>query len=155
MSGFRFAFFSWEDLPSIRETMVHRSREERIALAGATGYRAFLRSRFELAQISQLFGEAFRDFVDVYIPLPNGEAYRTYNEFVNRALAGLLMLGRTVNRAHHAGAGRQPVNIGGKIVWLRMTFVPERNMRVSYYCLYIRQWRQTLSGAIYCRIWSV
>jgi hypothetical protein len=49
VSGFQFSFFSWEDLPSIRELMVHRSKEERLALAEATGYRAFLRSRFDLA----------------------------------------------------------------------------------------------------------
>lgn len=138
--GFRFAFFSWEDLPSIREAMVHRSREERLALADATGYRAFLRSRHDLAQVARLYGEAFRDFSEVPIPLPDCAAYRTYNEFVNRALGDLLALGRTAwpRLTMQVRADFERAVIDGESVWIENDVrAGDPDLRVTYYFPYM------------------
>ena len=151
VSGFRFAFFSWEDLPSIRQLMVHRSKEQRLALAEATGFRAFLRSRYDLAKLAQLYGETLRDYSDVYIPLPVCEAYRTYNEFVNRALGDLLTLGRTVwpRLTMQVRADFDRVEIGGEIVWVENDVRAwDPNLRVSYYFpyMYAQNCGETLSA---------
>jgi hypothetical protein len=92
--SFEFAFFSWEDMPSTRELMVHRSLEERRRLAGPLGWRDHLASRHDLARIGELFGEPLSSLDDIYVPLADCEAYEHYVHFINAALFDLLEYAR-------------------------------------------------------------
>ena len=136
-AGFRFAFFSWEDLPSIREFMAHRPPERRRELAQSTGYRDFLARRLgSLGEAARLFGEPFPDWSQVYIPLQDSEAYPTFHEFVNRALEELLHAGQTVwpGLAMQVRVDFDRGKANGEDVWLENDArVGDPGMRVTYY----------------------
>lgn len=149
--NFRFAFFSWEDLPSIRELMVHRSRADRLQLAEPTGFRAFLSARFTLAQISELYGETFGDAAEIYIPLPDCAAYVSYSEFVNLRLNELLALGRSAwpGLSMQIRADHDRVVINGEVRWIENDIRSlDTAMRVSYYFpyMYAQNCGETLSA---------
>jgi hypothetical protein len=149
--NFRFAFFSWEDLPSIRELMIHRTQAERHRLAGPTGYRDFLCARHALPEVSELFGENFNDASEIYIPLPDCAAYVSYSEFVNRRLNDLLAFGRTVwpGLSMQIRADHDRVVIDGEVGWIENDIrADDPSMRVSYYFpyMYAQNCGETLSA---------
>lgn len=149
--NFRFAFFSWEDLPSIRELMIHRTQADRLRLAEPTGYRAFLCERYALAEISELFGETFADAAEIYIPLPDCAAYVSYSEFVNHRLNELLALGQSVwpGLSMQIRADHDRVMINGEVRWIENDIRAEDTaMRVSYYFpyMYAQNCGETLSA---------
>lgn len=136
--AFEFAFFSWEDVPAIRELMPHRSPHERRVLAEATGYREFLADRFSLDRVSQLYGERFSDWAQVYIPLADSAGYRLFHEFVNTALDRLLADGRRVwpRLALQVRVDHDRARVDGEDVWLENDMrIDDRGMRVTYYGL--------------------
>lgn len=137
-AGFQFAFFSWEDVPAIREAMPHRTLEQRRELAGSLGYRRFLSSRFDIEQVSRLFGQPSRDWSEVYVPLAESGAYPTYHEFVNVSLEGLLRAGQRVwpRLAMQVRVDHDRGRVAGEDVWLENDIrVHDADMRVTYYAL--------------------
>lgn len=134
--AFQFAFFSWEEFPAIREHMPHRSFEQRFELAGSLGFRDYLEERFSLAEVSRQFGKPFAGFSEVYIPLPDCEAYRTYVGFVNHALAMLLADGRAVwpklNLQLRVDMDRTVID--GQNVWIENDLrLDDAGMRATYF----------------------
>lgn len=135
-SAFQFAFFSWEEFPSIREHMAHRPFEQRLALAGSLGFRDYLAERYSLAEVSRQFGKPFASFSEVYIPLPDCEAYRTYVEFVNYALATLLADGRAAwpKLGMQLRVDMDRTVIGGENVWIENDLrLDDSGMRATYF----------------------
>jgi len=150
--GFQFAFFSWEDLPSIRELMGHRSLEERRSLAQATGYRDYLAERYPLAEISRLFGKPITDLSEIYIPLPDCEAYITYHAFVDQALESLLLHGRSAwpRLSMQLRIDFDRLDRDGEPVWIQHDMrVTDPGMRVTYFFpfMYAQCHGETLSAA--------
>ena len=148
--AFRFAFFSWEDVPSIREIMPHRTPAKRRELAASLGYQRFLSDRFGLEQVSRIFGQPFEDWSQVYVPLADSEAYATFHEFVNLSLAQLLRSGREAwpGLAMQVRVDHDRGRAGGKDVWLENDVrVEDPGMRVTYYspCMYAPPGRATIS----------
>lgn len=138
--SFLFAFFSWEDLPSIRPLMLYRSQAERLTLAKALGFQSFLSSRMNLSAASKLYGEKFADFSDAYIPLPDNAAYPQYNDFVNQTLSDVLALGRTVwpRLSMQVRADFEQIRAGGIPAYIENDVrVWDRTLRVTYYFVYM------------------
>ena len=151
-AGFRFAFFSWEDVPSLRELMHHRDLARRRQLAQSLGYREFLERRMDLAQASRIFGEALTDWAQVYVPLQDSEAYPSFHDFVNQALDQLLREGQAVwpKLAMQVRVDHDRGRVEGKDVWLENDIrVGDPGMRVTYYalCMYTTGQGGTLSPA--------
>jgi hypothetical protein len=135
-AGFQFAFFSWEDLPSLRELMGHRTDAERLALADATGFRRYLANRFTLPEISRLFERQFASLSEVYIPRPDCEAYRQFNNFVNQSFGDLLAHGRSAwpRLALQIRVDHDQVKLDGKNVWIENDMrLTDFGMRVTYF----------------------
>ncbi len=151
-AGFRFAFFSWEDLPSIRELMIHRSFDERLQLADATGFRSYLLARFDPGDLAQMYGTRLERADQIYIPRPDCRAYEHYNAFVNECLGQLLEQGRAVwpQLSMQIRADYELLDIDGAVEWLRND-VREHDpkTRVSYYFpyMYAQNGGETLSAA--------
>jgi SAM-dependent methyltransferase len=136
VDGFQFAFFSWEDLPSIRELMGHRPLEQRLALAEKTGYRTFLEERYSLAEVSRQFAQPFTDFSEVFIPQPESEAYGTYHEFIDRELSRLLADGRVAwpRLAMQMRVDHDRFVRDGQVIWIEHDMhVDDPGMRVTYF----------------------
>ena len=135
-AGFQFAFFSWEDLPSMRELMAHRTNEERLALAESLGFRRYLAKRFTLAEISRLFHREFASLAEIYIPLADCEAYREFNDFVNASYGDLLAYGRSAwpRLALQIRVDYDRIQLGGENVWVENDMrLTDWGMRVSYF----------------------
>ncbi|MEM9303562.1 MAG: hypothetical protein AAGE01_15700 [Pseudomonadota bacterium] len=73
-----FAFFSWEDLPSLRHRMIYADAERRAELAAYLGYDRYLAAR------------GHRPAGPLRIPLPSDEDYPHFNAFVNQLQNTLL-----------------------------------------------------------------
>lgn len=134
--GFQFAFFSWEEFPSLRELMQHRTPEKRLELAGTLGYRDYLAERFGLLDVRRLFNRDFASFDEVYVPLPDCEAFRTYHGFVNQALGTLLAHGRAAwpRLAMQVRVDLDAMHVKGQHVWLENDIrTDDPGMRVTYY----------------------
>jgi hypothetical protein len=134
--GFQFAFFSWEEFPSLRELMQHRTPEARLELAGALGYRDYLAERFSLIDLRRLFGRSFESFDEVYVPLADCEAFRTYHGFVNAELGKLLADGRAVwpRLALQVRVDLDAMYVKGQHAWLENDIrTDDPGMRVTYY----------------------
>ena len=142
---FLFAFFSWEDLPSIRPLMAYRSKEERLALAGPIGFHGFLRSRLDLREVSEFYGEEFADFSEVYIPLADGRAFSLYNDFVNQALSDLLSDGRHVwpQLSMQVRVDLEQIRMGDAVSYIENDVRAwDRTIRVTYYFPYMYAWNR-------------
>ncbi|APV50626.1 hypothetical protein BWI17_13570 [Betaproteobacteria bacterium GR16-43] len=134
--GFQFAFFSWEDMPSIREHMIYRTEKERLALARVLGYQAYLASRFDIAKVSEMFGKPFASMADVPIPSNDCEGYRTYHDFVNEALDSLLASGRAAwpRLAMQVRVDFDRLQLGGQNEWLENDIrIDDTGMRATYF----------------------
>ncbi len=135
-AGFRFAFFSWEDFPSIRELMVFKTPTERLALAQSLGFRSYLGERFDLAEISRLFGKPIASLNEVTIPSNDCEAYRSYHHFVNESLSTLLAHGRAAwpRLAMQVRVDYDRMHLGEENVWLENDArTTDWGMRVTYF----------------------
>jgi len=135
-AGFRFAFFSWEEFPSLRELMVYRTAAERLALAEILGFRDYLAERFDLAEISRLFGKHFANLSEVYVPLGDCEAYRVFVDFVNHALGLLLADARTAwpRLAIQLRVDMDRMEVGGENIWIDNDLrLRDGGMRVTYF----------------------
>jgi hypothetical protein len=117
VSGFRFAFFSWEDLPSIRN--------DGASVQGGT-YRwpeppDTVRSSVRASSLPRYrnSSKSFRDFVDVTSRCQTARLTDLQRVRQPRAWRSVDAGPNSLAEPHHAGAGRlSPVNISGKIVWL-------------------------------------
>ena len=156
--GFEFAFFSWEDMPSTRELMVHRTEEERRRLAGPLGWRAHLETRFDLARTGEMFGRPMASFDEVYVPLADCEAYAEYVQFINAALFELLDQGREAwpGLAMQVRVDFDALTVGGRSRWVENDIrLQDRALRVTYWFpfMYMPSDGQTISAAQ--ALWSL
>jgi hypothetical protein len=150
--GFEFAFFSWEEFPSLREHMVHRTPEQRRALAASLGFHEYLAERYDLPTISRLYGQPFASLSEASIPLTNSEAYRPYVDFVNRKLDALLAHGRAVwpRLAMQVRVDMDRMQVQGENIWIENDIrIADFGMRVSYFApsMYAQNQDEVLSAA--------
>ncbi|MEM1411999.1 MAG: DUF998 domain-containing protein [Pseudomonadota bacterium] len=80
----RFGFLSWEDLWTLSEAG-NRELQRRLLMAERVGYRAWLRERHALAEVSTQYGMAFDDWSEVPIPERRSPAFALFFEFMNYA----------------------------------------------------------------------
>lgn len=83
--GFKFAFFSWEDLWGVMYHIGWRSREERIHAARTSGFSQWLSENYSLAQVSERFGSDFSSWDQISIPTDREPAFEFFLEYLNHA----------------------------------------------------------------------
>ncbi|MBF0566982.1 MAG: cellulase family glycosylhydrolase [Nitrospirae bacterium] len=90
--NFLFAFISWEDFMLINNMTSYRL-SDRAMFSKGTGFHDFLKEKYQLKDLSALYGEKFTSYDDVIIPDRKDPAFRVFFEFYDYFLVERLLKG--------------------------------------------------------------
>lgn len=95
--NYHSGFITWEDFWDYVHNMSRNySKPQMVKMAWTSGYQDYLKERYSLEYLSQMYGENISDYSKVYIPFRNMEAAALFFEFYDHMLNGLLAQSQTV-----------------------------------------------------------